>query len=29
LLDRAYEETFAFPAPGRGVYVGARVTFGH
>jgi vitamin B12 transporter len=29
LLDRAYEETFAFPAPGRGVYVGVRVTFGH
>ncbi len=28
LLDERYEEVFGFPAPGRGVYVGGKVTFG-
>ena len=28
LLDRSYQEAYGFPAPGRGLYVGARVTLG-
>lgn len=28
LLNRSYEEVVGFPAPGRAVYVGARVTLG-
>ncbi|MFC1661583.1 TonB-dependent receptor plug domain-containing protein [Gemmatimonadota bacterium] len=28
LLGERYQEAFGFPAPGRGVYAGARVTFG-
>jgi vitamin B12 transporter len=28
LLNRRYEEVVGFPAPGRAVYVGARVTLG-
>jgi vitamin B12 transporter len=28
LLDASYQEVFGFTAPGRGIYVGGRVTFG-
>jgi vitamin B12 transporter len=28
LLDAHFEEAFGFPAPGRGVYLGAQVSFG-
>lgn len=28
LLDVSYQEVFGFAAPGRGIYVGGRVTFG-
>jgi vitamin B12 transporter len=28
LLDASYQEVFGFAAPGRGVYLGGRVTFG-
>jgi vitamin B12 transporter len=28
LMDRRYEEVLGFPAPGRGLYLGGRMSFG-